>query len=51
VERIYIPTGEVTSLGERTLASGEAVGYEVTITAYADTDSTSVIKFFSDFES
>jgi len=51
VERIYIPAGEVTSLGERTLASGEAVGYEVTITAYADSDSTSVIKFFSDFES
>jgi hypothetical protein len=51
IERIYIPAGEVTSLGERTLASGEAIGYEVTITAYADTDSTVVTKFFSEFGS
>lgn len=50
VERIYIPAGEITALGERTLASGEAVGYEVTITAYADTDSTSVTKWFSTLE-
>jgi hypothetical protein len=51
VERIYIPTGEVTSLGERTLASGEAVGYQMTITAYADDTSVTVEKWFSDFES
>jgi len=51
VERIYIPAGEITALGERTLASGEAVGYDVTITAYADTDSTAVTKWFSSLES
>jgi hypothetical protein len=51
VERIYIPAGEITALGERTLASGEAVGYEVTITAYADADSTTVTKWFSTLES
>jgi hypothetical protein len=51
VERIYIPAGEITSLGERTLASGEAVGYEVTITAYADAGSTTVTKWFSSLES
>lgn len=50
VERIYIPAGEITALGERTLASGEAVGYDVTITAYADTDSTAVTKWFSSLE-
>ena len=50
VERIYIPAGEITSLGERTLASGEAVGYEVTITAYADAGSTTVTKWFSSLE-
>lgn len=51
IERTYIPQGEVTSVGERTLASGEAIGYEVTIVAYADTDSTTFKKFFSDFGS
>ena len=51
VERIYIPAGEITALGERTLASGEAVGYEVTLTAYADADSTTVTKWFSTLES
>lgn len=51
IERIYIPQGEVTSLGERTLASGEAIGYQVTVTAYADDSSVSVTKYFSDFES
>jgi hypothetical protein len=50
VERIYIPAGEITALGERTLASGEAVGYEVTITAYADAGSTTVTKWFSSLE-
>jgi len=51
IERTYIPQGEITSVGERTLASGEAIGYTVTITAYADTDSTTFYKFFSDFGS
>lgn len=50
VERIYIPAGEITSVGTRTLASGEAVGYQVTITAYADTGSTSFTKWFSTLE-
>jgi hypothetical protein len=50
VERIYIPAGEITSLGQRTLASGEAVGYEVTITGYADAGSTTVTKWFSSLE-
>jgi hypothetical protein len=51
IERTYIPAGEITSVGERTLASGEAIGYEVTITAYADADSDVATKFFSSFGS
>jgi hypothetical protein len=51
IERTYIPNGEVTSIGERTLASGEAIGYEVTITAYADASKFSFKKFFSQFGS
>lgn len=50
VERIYIPAGEITAVGTRTLASGEAVGYQVTITAYADADSATVTKWFSTLE-
>lgn len=34
--RIYIPSGEVTEVGDQVYASGEAIGYEVTITAYPD---------------
>lgn len=33
--RYYIPSGEVLSVGEQVLANGEAVGYNITITAYA----------------
>lgn len=50
VERTYIPAGEVTAVGPRTLASGEAVGYNVTITAYADAGSTTVKKWISSLE-
>lgn len=50
VERTYIPSGEITAVGERTLASGEAIGYNVTITAYADAGSTTFKKFFSTLE-
>lgn len=50
VERTYIPAGEITAVGQRTLASGEAIGYQVTITAYADTGSTTFKKFFSVLE-
>lgn len=34
--RTYIPAGEVTEVGDRVYASGEPIGYEVTITAYTD---------------
>jgi len=50
VERTYIPAGEVTAVGERVLASGEAIGYNVTITAYADASNVTYKKFFSAFE-
>jgi hypothetical protein len=51
VERTYIPAGEITAVGERTLASGEAIGYNVTITAYADTSNVTFKKWFSELES
>lgn len=50
IERTYIPAGEVTAVGSRMLASGEAIGYNVTITAYADAGSTTVTKWISSLE-
>ncbi|MFA5712301.1 hypothetical protein [Mycolicibacterium sp.] len=32
--RAYIPSGEVTEVGDQVYSNGEPVGYEVTITAY-----------------
>lgn len=32
--RVYIPEGEVTEVGDRVFASGEPIGYEVTVAAY-----------------
>lgn len=51
IERTHIPSGEITSVGERTLASGEAIGYQVTITAYADASEVVATKLFTDFGS
>lgn len=34
--RVYVPQGEVTDVGDRVYANGEAIGYEVTLTAYYD---------------
>ncbi|HEX5541111.1 MAG TPA: hypothetical protein VFX60_06045 [Micromonospora sp.] len=52
--RVYIPSGEVTEVGEQVYASGEAIGYEVTITAYPsdkiptpDGEPASVKKWYS----
>lgn len=44
VERQYIPDGQVTELGEITRANGEAVGYEVTISAYDNADIGGAVK-------
>lgn len=45
--RTYIPTGEILSVGEQVYQNGEAVGYDVTITAYVSGDGFSFKKFYS----
>jgi hypothetical protein len=35
-KRIYISEGEITDIGETKYASGEAIGYDVTVTAYVE---------------
>lgn len=36
LERVYIPSGEVTEVGDKVYANGEPIGYECTVTAYVD---------------
>lgn len=45
--RIYIPQGEVSEVGDVVYASGEAIGYEVTVRAYPDTDLQGSAQIFS----
>jgi hypothetical protein len=50
--RAYIPSGEITEVGDQVFANGEAIGYEITVTAYTvtdeDGDTYSAIKWYSD---
>jgi hypothetical protein len=46
--RIYVPNGEVTERGEIVYANGEPIGYEVTITCYADANGIVLTKFSDD---
>lgn len=45
--RIYIPQGEVSEVGDVVYASGEAIGYEVTIRAYPDSTLGGSARIFS----
>lgn len=36
IKRIYIAEGEVTELGETNYQTGEAIGYDITVTAYTN---------------
>lgn len=40
VVRTYVPSGEITEVGELTNASGDPVGYEITISCYPDASIT-----------
>lgn len=44
--RTYVPSGEVTEVGEQVYASGEPIGYEITITGYPS-GGFSAKKFYS----
>lgn len=46
--RTYIATGEVTERGEITDANGEVIGYDITITAYPDSNNVLFTKFSDD---
>lgn len=46
--RIYVANGEVTERGEIVYANGEAIGYDITIVCYPDSDSVVLTKFSDD---
>ncbi|MFI1099797.1 hypothetical protein [Streptomyces melanogenes] len=46
--RIVVPDGEVTETGDITYKGDEAIGYELTITAYPGPDGTVAIKYSDD---
>ncbi|MBF4613750.1 hypothetical protein [Curtobacterium sp. VKM Ac-1376] len=51
--RIDVPNGEVTEVGEQVYASGEPIGYEVTVTGYEITDGDetySAVKWYSSLD-
>lgn len=53
IKRTYIPSGEVTEVGDMTYSAGDPIGYEVTITAYASTsgdESYTAISWFGKFD-
>lgn len=46
--RIYIATGEVTERGDVVYANGEPIGFDITITAYPDSNNVLFTKFSDD---
>ena len=49
-ERIVVPNGKVTEVGEITYASGEALGYETTTTAFPDDDGVKTYRYIQSTE-
>ncbi|MFD9629794.1 phage tail tube protein [Streptomyces violascens] len=46
--RIVVPDGEVTETGDITYKGDEAIGYELTVTAYPGADGTVALKYSDD---
>ena len=49
-ERIVVPNGKVTEVGEITYASGEALGYETTTTAFPDESGAKTYRYIQSTE-
>ena len=46
--RTVIPRGEITEVGDQVYVNNQAVGYPVTIEAYADSDGMAATKYYSE---
>ena len=47
LKRIVIPRGAVTEVGEIKYAENDAIGYEITITAMADSNGNKAIDYIA----
>lgn len=48
VKRIVVPDGQVTEVGDVVYVDGEPIGYEVTLTCYADSDGVTVYEYIAE---
>lgn len=46
-KRIIVPNGQITEVGEVSYVDGEEVGYEVTLTAFPDSNGDTAIEYLS----
>lgn len=49
LQRIYLPSAEITEVGDQVFQSGEPIGYQITVTGYPVSGVTAT-KFYSAFE-
>lgn len=51
VKRIVVPNGQITETGDVVYVDGEAIGYEVTLSTYPDSDGNTVYEYISEIVS
>lgn len=47
IKRIVVPNSEITEVGDIVYADGEAIGYEVTLSAFPDSDGNTVYEYIA----
>lgn len=48
VKRIVVPNAQITEVGDVTYVDGEAIGYEVTLSAYPDEDGNTAYEYIAE---
>ncbi len=48
VERLVIPNGKITEVGETTYSDSDVIGYDITITAFPDTSGNTQYKYIKE---
>lgn len=50
VKRIVVPNAQITEVGDVTYQDGEAIGYEVTLSAYPDEDGNTAYEYIAEID-